>query len=514
LKTKRHLLQLCLLGAVLLLPGVVQAQLTFTTNNGAITITGYTGNPTNLNIPSITNGYPVTSIKVGAFAGRTSLTNVTIPDSVTNIGSSAFNSCNKLINLTLGNAITSIGDEAFARCSSLHSVTLPDSVINLGIGAFDLCYNLQSINIPNGVISIGGYTFEACNLTNITIPTSVTRIGEWAFFECTNLTSLAIPNSVTNIGDDAIRWCFKLAEVSLGDGVTSIGNLAFGQCTGLTNIMLGKAVSSIGSHAFDTCTNLTGITIPDSLTTIGDYAFNGCTSLANIIIPQSVNAIGTLAFLGCSSLTNFTVDAQNTIYSSLNEALLDKSQTTLIEYLGRMNGGFVVPDGVTSIGDYAFYQCSSLTNITIPKSVTWLGVSAFGSCDNLTSVYFDGDAPLAFSYPFFPDVMTVYYFPGTTGWSQFLVRVSAPGFPILGAFRMLPYPVILTGDTSFGVQTNEFVFTIAWATNLAVVVEASTNLSNPVWQPVQTNTLTSGMAYFSDPQWTNYPSRFYRLRSP
>jgi hypothetical protein len=102
---------------------------------------------------------------------------------------------------------------------------------------------------------------------------------------------------------------------------------------------------------------------------------------------------------------------------------------------------------------------------------------------------------------------TVYYLPGTTGWtSTFGGLRTAPWY--------LPNPVILDFGPRFGVQSNDFGFIVSWATNLPVVVEASTSLANPTWSPVATNTLTSGSAYFTDPQWTNYPAHFYRLRSP
>ena len=101
---------------------------------------------------------------------------------------------------------------------------------------------------------------------------------------------------------------------------------------------------------------------------------------------------------------------------------------------------------------------------------------------------------------------TVYYLPGTTGWGT-----TFGGRPT--ALWFLPNPLILNNGPSFGVQTNGFGFIISWATNTSVVVEACTNLANPVWSPVSTNTLTDGSSYFSDPQWTNYPDRFYRVTS-
>ena len=156
-------------------------------------------------------------------------------------------------------------------------------------------------------------------------------------------------------------------------------------------------------------------------------------------------------------------------------------------------------------GDWAFDGCTSLTSFPIGNSVTNIGHLGFGGCTRLTSLYFQGNAPGADSSVFSSDTnATVYYLPGTTGW----------GATFAGRPTKLWNPQAQTSGASFGVRTNQFGFTINWASGMTVVVEASTNLANPTWTPLATNTLTSGSAYFSDPEWTNYPGRFYRLRSP
>ena len=132
----------------------------------------------------------------------------------------------------------------------------------------------------------------------------------------------------------------------------------------------------------------------------------------------------------------------------------------------------------------------------------------FWECTNLSGIYFKGDAPAADSSIFYgDDNATVYYLPGTTAWgTTFGGRPTAQWF--------LPNPLILANSPSFGMRSNEFCFIISWATNVPVVVEACSELGNPAWSPMSTNTLTNGSSYFSDPQWTNCPARFYRLRSP
>ena len=155
-------------------------------------------------------------------------------------------------------------------------------------------------------------------------------------------------------------------------------------------------------------------------------------------------------------------------------------------------------------------ECFGLTSVTIGTSVTSIGSEAFWDCSSLTAAYFQGNAPPDDGTAFNGDSATVYYLPGTTGWgATFGSRPTA--------LWALPYPVILSGangNTNLGVQNNQFGFTISWANNVPVVVLAATNLANPVWTPVSTNALTNGAFYFNDPQWTNYPARFYRVRSP
>ena len=516
-----------LAGLLLLAAPAGQAQFSFSTNAGIITLTQYYGYDSSVTIPDFVN-----IVGDGAFFYDYSwrLTNVTIPNSVTTIGDDAFNYCWSLTSVTIPNSVTTIGDGAFSECFRLTSVTIPNSVINIGDYAFDSCSNLTSVTIPNSVTSIADLTFAYCtSLTNLTIPNSVTSIGGWAFEGCTSLTNVTIPNSVTNVGDSA-----------------------FWRCTSLTNVTIPNSVTSIGNAAFLGCSSLRSVTIPNSVTSIGDSAFGGCSSLRRVTIPNSVTNIGGGAFGGCSSLTNIAVDVANPAYASLGGVLFNNALSTLIVYPGGLAGNYVIPNSVTNFGDEAFYGCSGLTNVTIPDSVTNVGDGAFYGCSGLTnvtipnsvtsiggwafaacsslrsvtipnsvtnigdyayegcsslvSVYFQGNAPSADCNVFYYDPVTVYYLPGTTGWgTTFACVPTAPW--------TLPYPLVLNSASGFGVQSHGFGFTISWATNLSVVVEAATNLANPVWTPLATNPLVNGTNCFSDPYWTNYPGRFYRIVS-
>jgi hypothetical protein len=197
------------------------------------------------------------------------------------------------------------------------------------------------------------------------------------------------------------------------------------------------------------------------------------------------------------------VDTRNPAYSSVGGVLFNKSLTTLVQYPAGIAGSDAVPNSVTSIGDDAFSNCFSLSSLTIPKSVTSTGYGAF-ACPlfNPCNIYFEGNAPSLAVSAFGQDgLLTVYYLPGTTGW-------DGP----FGVSTVLRNPQVQPG--TFAVRTNQFGFNITGMSNIVVVVEACTNLANPTWYPLQTNTLNGNSLHFSDPNRTNYSSRFYRVTWP
>jgi hypothetical protein len=336
----------------------------------------------------------------------------------------------------------------------------------------------------NGIITITGYTGTG---GDVTVPDTitdlpVTRIGSRAFYSCTNLLSVTMLGGVTNIESEAFRSCTSLANVILPESVISIGSEAFRYCSGLTNFYFPKGVKSIGDNLFSFCTNLMTISVDasnNSFCSVDGVLFNKkqtylvqCPAgrAGSYTIPNTVLLVLSRSFWSCLSLTNITI-----------------------------------PNGVTGIHQAVFRHCSGLTSLTIPSSVGIIGGLTFDSCSKLAGVYFQGHSPILGGSDLFGEsIATVYYLPGTTNW----------GTTYSGRPAVLWNPEVQTGDPSFGVRTNQFGFRIIGTPNIPIVVEACTDFSGPVWVALQSCKLTNGSLYFSDPQWTNHPTRFFHLRWP
>ncbi len=297
--------------------------------------------------------------------------------------------------------VTSIGNYAFYACN-LTAISIPQSVTSIGDGAFDFCKILTSINIPSSVTSIGERAFSFCdrlvaifvddNNQNYCSINGVLFSKDKKIVLCypagKREANYTIHEGVTDIGEYAFFCCKSLTSISIPSSVTTIEDWAFAFCDSLMTISIPPCVKSIGEYVFYSCDSLTTINIPSSVTSIGDGAFGWCESLTSINIPSSVTSIGDGAFSYCDSLVAILVNSSNTEYSNDEYGVLfNKNKTKIIQYPnGRKETTYTIPSSVTSIGNNAFEFCKGLTSISIPSSVTSIGEEAFSYCDSLTSI--------------------------------------------------------------------------------------------------------------------------------
>ena len=311
---------------------------------------------------------------------------------------------------TIPKGVTSIGANAFSYCRNLIDVTIPENVTSIGGGAFNGCSNLVSVTIPKSVTSIGSIAFENCSsLTNVTIPENVTSIEWGTFYGCKSLTGVIIPENVTVIGGHAFDGCSSLISVTIPKSVTSVGDSAFQNCSSLTNVAIPENVPSIAMVTFYGCNSLTSVTIPKSVTVIGGHAFDGCDSMKDVYYTGNQNQWDKIRIsdfneplLGAAlHLNSVAPAASGKCGENLTWALTDDGVLT-ISGTGEMTDYPNFPDvpwyddrekimtaviepGVTSICSFAFFDCKNLTNVTIPEGVTSIGSYAFNAC-NLTSM--------------------------------------------------------------------------------------------------------------------------------
>lgn len=402
----------------------------------------------NIVIPSKYNSLPVTKISTNAFKERTTIVSIIIPESIKRIDDYAFSGCTGLTVVTIGKNVEYIGNRAFMGCTGLTTVNwnakachynsssyyssyrifygcgkkldtinIGEYVSSIPSDAFYDCYGLTSVHITNlskwCEISFGN---EFANplyyahklylgdelLTSFTIPNDVTVLSKYLFAGFLGLEDIIIPDSVMSINGafdeckelrkidvsinntafasvDGILYdkaktriiCVPLAiqgAVSIPDSVMTIEQNAFSNRYGITEIRIGNSVSEIGRNAFYNCNKLKGVTVGNKVRTIGDSAFDNCANLESVHITDLANWFA----------ISFSNGTSNPVYYAHNLYLNDK----LVEDL-------VVPENITSIGQYAFVGCSTLNSVSIPNGVTDIGISAFDKCERLTGVYIE-----------------------------------------------------------------------------------------------------------------------------
>lgn len=368
----------------------------------------------------------VTSIGNNAFYGCQNMTGINIPASVKTIGRCAFGECDKLRTVNLPEGLKKIGDNAFQACCFLTKITIPGTVTSIGDFAFYDCINLKTITIPASVTNLGDSMFYDCSsLTDIYVSPSnnaYTSLGGVLLSKDRSVLicypagksgEYTISSGVKEIANSAFYGSNGLRKVSIPATITVIGNFAFERCENLTSInvaannpnylsengvlfnknkteliccpggyqgkyIIPDSVTSIKISAFEFCSKLTGITIPDGIKTIDNCTFAGCDSLKSVIVPGHVTTIGDYAFDGCRSLTD--IELPGSITSIGTGAFSECKSLKEIR----------IPDRITTVAQYTFAECAGLESITIPVGVTSIGDSAFRGCSSLKEVNYVG----------------------------------------------------------------------------------------------------------------------------
>lgn len=342
----------------------------------------------------------ITEIKNYTFAGC-DFTSVTLPSSITSIGDYAFGYCSKITGITIPNSVKTIGNFAFSNCSSLQSpsIYIPNSVTTIGKNVFAVCSSLSDISFwPKSVTTIGEYTFSNCfGLESLDIPEGIKSISNGAFYNCTALTGIIVPESLTDLSLDAFKLCQNISAVqwnaiSCRDYVFEkeeysdayVGDPPHSPFAdsrmNLHSFTIGHHVNTIPAYLCYDMQQLYRLIFPNSVKAIGDCAFWDCTIRDEISFGNSLESIGEKAFCNSFAYPPF---------SDISDIVIPNSVTSIGDYAfayGKVLKNVTLGNSVVSIGDAAFRDCSGLTGVSLPLSLQIIGAGAFANCWGLTDI--------------------------------------------------------------------------------------------------------------------------------
>jgi len=374
-----------------------------------------------------------------AYENVSNITELVVPDSVTSIGVGAFKGLNDLTSVTVpfvGNTPSSTGysgvfgyifgytttsgtsgtTQQYSDSSKTYYYYIPTSIKTIKITtdtsipayAFYNCANVTGITL-SAAESIDSYAFGGCEkLGNFTLPQTLKVINSYAFYNLDGITSVVIPDAVTSIGQSAFAYCNNIETITFSDSLKTIANYAFQSCSNVETIKFSNTLTTIGSYAFDGCSKVMELNLPSSLKTINGYAFRGLSAVKELVVPNSVTSIGSGAFKGMNSLESITLPFVGSNESSSGSSgvfgyIFDytESNETGTTYQYYYSGSYsnkyyyyYIPTTLrnvtitkdTTIPDYAFNNCSFLTEINLPETVTSIGSYAFSDCSGLTEM--------------------------------------------------------------------------------------------------------------------------------
>ena len=296
------------------------------------------------------------------FTECTNLTEVVFQDGMVNIPEFILNGASSVKEITIPDSVTSIGNSAFKQLGQLKNVTLPKNLTTIGQNVFYDCSSLSSITFPETLTTLGSNSFHTCNrLTEVTVPKSVTTIDtdvydQSPFTACENLTKVVFEDGIVEIPEFMLNGASSVKEITIPDSVTTIGNSAFKKLDQLENITLPKNLTTIKKNAFYECSSISSVTFPETLTTLGSNSFHACKYLTEVTLPKSLTTIDTdvydqSPFVACEKLEKVTF--QEGAVKVPNYILKEVTSVKQV----------VIPSSVTSIGDNAFKDITK--NITI-----------------------------------------------------------------------------------------------------------------------------------------------------
>ena len=343
----------------------------FDTETGVLSITG-TGEMFNWFDTSGDN-YDDTDFykKLPWRAYRSQITSVNIADGVTSIGTNSFYFCENLPSIVIPSSVYKIENSAFFSCRSLSSVTFENPSTIIAAHAFRYCQSLTTIELPANIKNLNELSFSSSGLTSITIPASVTSVGENCFAGCVDLASVTFENPSTSLDRAAFSGCTALTTVDLPANLTSLSESLFSG-SGLTSITIPSSVTEIQRQCFDG-TGLTSVVIPASVTKVSFYAFAGCRSLSSVTFENPSTSFDNGVFQNCTALTTIALPANIT---GIPDNMFQSSGLTSI----------TIPSGVKVIGGDAFSGCGALTNVVLSQSLLDIHGMAFSGCSQLTTI--------------------------------------------------------------------------------------------------------------------------------
>jgi hypothetical protein len=431
-------------------PEEISGEWRYSVTDGAATITGYTGNKTEITIPADFNQIPVITIGEAVFRDHTEIEQVTLPDSVLTIGKAAFSGCTSLKQVKLPLGLTKIINEAFRYCTALESIEFPQTLTVIYSSAFEGCSSLNNVVLPDSITNVGANAFKDCSvLSSMTISKNLRSLSGNAFAGTPWLAAqtdefvmignkillkyngtsgiVEVPVTVTSIVD-AFANNVNIEEVILPNTVTSIGDYAFSGCINLETVILPVSVTSITEYVFKDCRSLQKIEIPEKVTYVGNGVFQGCSQIKQILLPNGIKSIGYRTFAECSALELVSVPATvetinkaafeaspsinlKVVYGTIGEEfaktneipytwlvqktadfsfLRSENGAELLSYIGQIYD-VNVPENlegtaVWKIGPGAFQESVLTRSVSLPESVKEIGDWSFSYMDELKSV--------------------------------------------------------------------------------------------------------------------------------